>query len=111
MSVQSDIEAKLRTSLAPDHLQVVNESHLHNVPPGSESHFKVVVVSERFAGMPRLRRHQTVNEILRDELPSRIHALSLRPLTVGEWTAQGGQTLDSPACLGGGKHDHDKAGR
>ena len=111
MSVQGDIKAKLQNSLVPSHLQVINESHMHNVPPGSESHFKVVVVSEHFAGMPRIGRHQAVNEILRDELASRIHALSLRTLTAGEWTAQGGQTLDSPACLGGGKHDREKAGR
>ncbi len=106
MSVQGDIEAKLQTSLAPSHLQVINESHMHSVPPGSESHFKVVVVSERFAGMPRVRRHQTVNDILRDELSARIHALSLRTLTSDEWAVQGGQVLDSPPCLGGGKHDN-----
>jgi BolA family transcriptional regulator, general stress-responsive regulator len=105
MSVQTEIEAKLRNSLAPSHLQVINESHMHNVPPGSESHFKVVVISEHFAGMPRVRRHQTVNEILRDELASRIHALSMRTLTGDEWTSQNGQTLDSPACLGGDKHN------
>ncbi len=105
MSVQGDIEAKLQNLLAPSHLQVVNESHMHNVPPGSESHFKVVVVSEHFTDMPRIRRHQAVNDILRDELASRIHALSLRTLTAGEWTAQNRQTLDSPACLGGSKHN------
>lgn len=110
MSVQADIEAKLRAALAPSHLQVVNESHMHSVPPGSESHFKVVVVSERFAGMPRVRRHQTVNEVLRDDLAARIHALSLRTLTAAEWTAQGGQTLDSPPCHGGSKHDHSATG-
>jgi len=106
MSVQADIEAKLQTSLAPSHLEVVNESHMHSVPPGSESHFKVIVVSEHFADMPRVRRHQAVNEILRDELSSRIHALSLRTHTAEEWAAQGGQTFDSPPCLGGGKHDN-----
>jgi BolA protein len=111
MSIQGDIEAKLQSSLAPSHLQVINESHMHNVPPGSESHFKVIVVSERFAAMPRVRRHQTVNEILRDELASRIHALSLRTLTAGEWAAQEGQILESPACLGGGKHDRDNTSR
>ena len=103
MSIQSDIEGKLRASLAPSHLQVINESHMHSVPPGSESHFKVVIVSERFAGMPRIRRHQAVNEVLRDELASRIHALSLRTLTAGEWTAQNRQVQDSPPCHGGSK--------
>ena len=111
MSVQGDIKAKLQNSLVPSHLQVINESHMHNVPPGSESHFKVIVVSEHFAGMPRIRRHQTVNEILRDELASRVHALSMRTLTASEWTTQDSQILESPACLGGGKHDNKQDGR
>ncbi|HEX9789325.1 MAG TPA: BolA/IbaG family iron-sulfur metabolism protein [Kiloniellales bacterium] len=111
MSIQAGIEAKLRASLAPSHLQVVNESHMHSVPPGSESHFKVVVVSERFAGVARVRRHQMINEILRDELATLIHALSMRTLTAGEWAAQDGQTLDSPPCHGGGKHDTGTANR
>ncbi len=111
MTVQETIEEKVRVSLQPVHLEVINESHMHNVPPGSESHFKVIVVSEHFAGMPRIRRHQTVNEILRDELSSRIHALSMHTLTTSEWTSQDSQILESPACLGGGKHDNKQDSR
>ena len=48
LTVQTEIERKIRESLAPDYLDVINESHMHNVPPGSESHFKVVVVSPTF---------------------------------------------------------------
>ncbi len=43
MSVQQNIEAKIKSSLAPSHLEVINESHMHNVPPGSESHFRLVI--------------------------------------------------------------------
>lgn len=42
------IETKIREclqKLSPSHLEVVNESYMHNVPKGSESHFKVLVVS------------------------------------------------------------------
>ena len=49
-SVQARIEQKLQSAFVPAMLQVVNESHMHSVPPGSETHFKVVVVSDRFAG-------------------------------------------------------------
>ena len=51
MTIQQRIETKLKETLAPSHLEVINESHMHNVPKGSETHFKVVVVSGRFDGM------------------------------------------------------------
>lgn len=101
MSVQQSIETKIATALAPSHLEVVNESHMHSVPPGSESHFRVVVVSERFEGQPLVRRHQTVNKILERELEQGLHALSMQTMTGAEWTRRSGQTRASPACHGG----------
>ena len=103
MRVQESITAKITADLEPLHLEVINESHKHSVPPGSESHFKVVVVSDRFDGKPLVRRHQAVNAILERELKENIHALSLETLTGAEWTSRGGKTLTSPPCMGGGK--------
>jgi BolA protein len=103
MTVQQSIETKIASALAPSHLEVVNESHMHAVPPGSESHFRVVVVSEHFEGLPLVRRHQTVNQLLERELEEGLHALSMQTLTGAEWARRGGQTLASPACHGGGK--------
>ncbi len=103
MTVQQSIETKIAVALAPSHLEVVNESHMHSVPPGSESHFRVVVVSDRFEGQPLVRRHQTVNKILEREFEQGLHALSMQTLTGAEWTRRGGQTRASPACHGGGK--------
>ena len=105
MTVQQSIETKIAAALAPSHLEVVNESYMHSVPPGSESHFRVVVVSDRFEGLPLVRRHQTVNRILERELEAGLHALSMQTLTGDEWTQRGGRTLASPACHGGGKAD------
>ena len=48
MQIQQQIEQKLREQFAPLHLEVSNESHMHNVPEGSESHFRVVLVSAQF---------------------------------------------------------------
>ncbi|MCV6071225.1 BolA/IbaG family iron-sulfur metabolism protein, partial [Escherichia coli] len=48
--IQEIIEKKLHSELQPSYLKVINESYMHNVPPGSESHFKVIVVSDSFAG-------------------------------------------------------------
>jgi BolA protein len=101
--VQESITGKLEAALKPAHLEVINESHRHAVPPGSESHFKVVIVSDAFEGQPRVRRHQQVNAVLAEELEAGLHALSMETLTAAEWTARGGQTLESPPCLGGSK--------
>ncbi len=105
MTVQATIEQKLAESLTPAHLEVINESHMHNVPPGSESHFKVVIVTDAFDGVSRVGRHQRVNGILAKELQDDVHALSMRTMTPDEWTARGGQVMASPECLGGGNHD------
>ena len=106
MSVQAIIETKIRESLLPSHLEVINESHMHNVPPGSESHFKVIVVSDVFETKSRVQRHQTMNAVLADELAGPVHALSMQTQTDAEWDASGGRKVASPACHGGSKADH-----
>jgi BolA protein len=105
MSVQQTIETKIKSSMAPSHLEVINESHMHSVPPGSESHFRVVVVSDRFEDLALVQRHQAVNRILERELSEGVHALSLQTMTASEWARRGGETLPSPPCLGGSKAD------
>ncbi len=101
MSVQQLIEAKLVKQLHAAHLEVINESANHNVPPGSESHFKVVVVSDDFTGKNLLARHRLINEILADELRHKIHALALHTYSVQEWQEKTGAAPASPPCLGG----------
>ena len=103
MTLQQQIEDKLRAAFAPLHLDVDNESHMHNVPEGSESHFRTVVVSDAFEGQSLVQRHRAVNKVLRDELDGPVHALALHTLTPEEWFAKGGDTPESPPCLGGGK--------
>lgn len=53
--VENAIRKKLETGLKPQHCDIINESYMHNVPKGSESHFKVVVVSEKFDKQPLLK--------------------------------------------------------
>ena len=105
MSTQATIEKKITHSLSPMHLEVVNESHMHNVAPGSESHFKVTVVSEEFEGKMLVNRHRMVNELLAQELKGPVHALALHTMTPGEWFETGGESPDSPPCLGGSAAD------
>lgn len=101
--VQQEIENKLQQTFNPVHLEVVNESYMHNVPPGSESHFKVIIVSEAFADKRLIARHRLVNQTLADELANHIHALSIHTYTPQEWQQQKGIAPDSPMCLGGAK--------
>jgi BolA family transcriptional regulator, general stress-responsive regulator len=103
MSIQTDIERKLRDAFDPVHLEVVNESGNHNVPPGSESHFKVTIAAGAFEGERLVGRHRKVNQVLAEELGGRIHALALHTLTPDEWFERAGKVPDSPPCLGGSK--------
>jgi BolA protein len=101
--MQQQIEQRLRDQFAPLHLEVDNESHMHNVPAGSESHFRVVLVTEQFAGKPLLQRHRAVNGALAEQLQGGVHALALHTMTPEEWYAKGGTAPASPPCEGGGK--------
>ena len=102
MSVEDDIIEKLHKALSPSHLEVINESHMHNVPPGSESHFKVVAVSDEFNDKMLVARHRIINKALAEELEGPVHALALHTMTPAEW-AEKGAAPESPPCLGGGK--------
>ena len=103
MSVEETIRQKLTVAFLPVHLEVMNESHRHSVPKGSETHFKLVVVSRVFEDLRLLQRHQKVNAVLASELKGGLHALSMETLTPKEWRHRDGQLLESPPCLGGGK--------
>jgi len=103
MTVQATIEKKLATEFKPLHLEVINESNNHNVPEGSESHFKVIVVSAAFAGKNLLARHRMINATLADELNGVIHALAIHTYTEEEWEKESNSAPMSPPCLGGGK--------
>jgi len=101
--IKDVIETKLTAGFSPAFLEVINESYMHNVPEGSESHFKVVVVSEQFEGQRLVARHRSVNQVLSDELANNIHALSIKAYTPNEWQENGQVIPDSPKCMGGDK--------
>lgn len=103
MTIEQTIVEKLSRGLQPSHLEVLNESHMHNVAPGSETHFKVVVVSPVFESLGKVKRHQQVYGLLGDELAGPVHALALHTYTEAEWGAMVGAP-DSPACRGGSRH-------
>lgn len=75
------IEARLQAAFQPRVLEVVDESEQHRghsgYQEGGQSHFKVVIASDAFAGLSRIARHRAVHEALGPELVSEIHALGL----------------------------------
>ena len=101
MNKQETIIKKLNQAFSPEHLEVINESHMHS-GPDTESHFKVVIVCDDFEGKMLVARHRLVNKVLKDELNGGIHALALHTMTMEEWFKKGGAP-ESPPCAGGGK--------
>ncbi|XP_044263018.1 bolA-like protein DDB_G0274169 [Tribolium madens] len=99
--VETSIRTKLSSELQTTHLEVINESYMHNVPKGSETHFKVVVVSEKFSDLPLIKRHRLVNDILKEELKSGVHALSIVAKTPSQWSNSEQVIESSPNCRGG----------
>lgn len=88
MSVTGRLREKLMIGLKPSRLDVINESELHaghrNSPGTGESHFRILVVSDAFAGKSRVERHRLVNDLLKEELAGGIHALALSTFAPGE---------------------------
>ncbi|XP_033214654.1 bolA-like protein DDB_G0274169 [Belonocnema kinseyi] len=98
---ESSIRRKLEEALKPIHIEVLNESYMHNVPKGSETHFKVLVVSDKFNDQPLIKRHRTVNDILKADLVSGVHALSIVAKTPDQWKESDKTVEPSPNCRGG----------
>ncbi|MDP0588394.1 MAG: BolA/IbaG family iron-sulfur metabolism protein [Candidatus Endonucleobacter bathymodioli] len=101
LDIQTHIIDKLSTTINITHIKVTDESHQHNVPTGSQSHFNVVLVSNDFTNKTLVKRHQLVYSILAHELRHTIHALSLHTYTEQEWQEQQKTAPQSPDCLGG----------
>ena len=99
-SIQTDIQAKLNQTFDPVYLKIINESHQHTVPKDSETHFKVILVSERFRSQTRVQRQRAVYHTLAAWLTHPIHALSLKLFDPKEWH-DNPEFPHSPHCLGG----------
>ena len=88
MTMKERIAAKLSQGLHPMTLDIVDESDRHKghagAREGGETHFRIHIVSQAFAGKGRLERHRMVNALLADELAAGVHALALKTLAPGE---------------------------
>lgn len=100
MSVQATIEQKLQAGIAVEHMEIENESHMHS-GPATDSHFKLTLVSDDFAGKRLVQRHQLIYGLLAEELQSPVHALAMHLYTQDEWEKRGAPAPMSPTCRGG----------
>ena len=97
MSLKKRIEDKIQSDFKTDHLELIDESHMHS---GNrvESHFKMILVSDDFSNLKTLKRHQSIYKSLGEEMRE-LHALSLRLYTKKEWQEET-SPLPTPDCAG-----------
>ena len=96
MTIHKAIIEDLNMAFSVEHLYLENESFMHNVPPNSESHFKLVIVSNDFSDLSRVKRHQNIYSALSDVM-NKIHALSIQAFTLDEYE-KNPVILESPDC-------------
>ena len=95
-TIQTEIVNTLNDAMDISSLKIINESHMHNVPKESETHFKAVIVSNDFNDLSTLKRHKLVYKTL-DSIMNKIHALSMHTFNEDEFK-QNPLILDSPEC-------------
>lgn len=82
------MRAKLVAGLAPERLEIEDQSHLHaghsGWREGGETHFKIKVASARFVGKGRVERHRIIYALLKDEIAAGVHALAIDAAAPGE---------------------------
>jgi BolA family transcriptional regulator, general stress-responsive regulator len=98
--IERTINEKLNSAFSPLLLEVENESHQHSSRQGSDTHFKITLVSNGFVGLSAVARHRAVYAILQHELQNGVHALALHTYAPSEWQ---GHSPASPNCRGGEK--------
>ncbi len=97
MDINSKLKKLCSDSFKVDLIDVTNESYLHNTSVNSESHFKLILVSDDFIGLKIIDRHKKVHLVLSDILND-IHALSLHLFTIEEFK-KNTSDLESPECV------------
>jgi len=96
MSAHETIVSQLNLSFDVENLFLENESFMHNVPLNSETHFKLIIVSNDFTDLTNVKRHQCIYKALNDTM-TRIHALSIQAITLDEYL-KNPIILESPDC-------------
>jgi len=97
MSRITNITAKLKAELQPEHLEVINESDQHaehlEVMDG-ETHLRIVICSSKFEKQSLVNRHRMVTDVLKEEFDTGLHALRIQAYaSKNEYLAKTGKSL------------------
>ena len=92
--LEASISSKLQKAFQPEYFEIENESAKHHRPAGSETHFRVVVVSSKFQGLSRVDRQRMVANLLDEERALGLHAFTQKTFTPEEWVT----AKDKHAC-------------
>ena len=82
MGIIHDIEEKIRHELAPEALEIINESHLHaghqeTFDGTGETHLRIRIVANAFEGLSRIERHRRLNALVTAEMDKGLHAIAI----------------------------------
>jgi len=96
VTIHNKITDILNKEFNPVSLKIINESFMHNVPKDSESHFKIVIVSNDFMNIQTIKRHKSIYKAL-GNIMDEIHALSIHTFDEDEYK-KNPMVIDSPKC-------------
>ena len=87
--IASQLERQLSEAFSPERLDIINESHLHaghqpDFDGTGQTHFRVRIVAEAFAGMNRVTRHRKINEFVTPLMDQGLHAIAIEAKAPGE---------------------------
>ena len=89
MNRKINIENLILKIFKPEFLSVIDVSEQHrghkNFKEDVESHFEIIIVSEKFTNLSRIERHRMVNQILKEEFLSDLHSVVLKTYTSEEF--------------------------
>jgi BolA protein len=81
------LEERVRAALDPVRFELSDESDAHAGHPGAAGgagHYRLLVVSARFAGVDAVGRHRLVYDAVGDLIPGEVHALAIEAYAPGE---------------------------
>lgn len=85
------IRDRINRALAPEQLDIIDDSHKHAGHAGAAGgggHFTVRIVSDKFSNHKLIERHRMVYQAVSDLMPAEIHALSITAVTPEEQQSQ-----------------------
>ena len=89
MKRKNNIENLILKNYDPKLFYVKDVSEQHrghqNFKEGVESHFEIIIVSEKFVNLSRIERHRLVNRTLKEEFLLDLHSVVLKTYTSEEF--------------------------